>query len=194
MKRPGLILAAILIVGAGFTSYRLFARNNAVRAEADHNHHATSANPSAALDGPLSNATVSFGAWKPPFDRMTQPPAAAFNAHVVIPQIAKIKAGGTVNFIISGLHQVIVYDDGTQPSDISLANQIGGFPGPPQLPPLIDDPNRRIYRGLDPRPLFPNVLDRVEVVQFENPGTYLVICGVVPHFQAGMYGFVKVLP
>jgi plastocyanin len=125
---------------------------------------------------------------------MTQPPAAAFNAHVVIPQIAKIKAGGTVNFIISGLHQVIVYDDGTQPSDISLANQIGGFPGPPKLPPLIDDPNRRIYRGLDPRPLFPNVLDRVEVVQFENPGTYLVICGVVPHFQAGMYGFVKVLP
>ena len=68
---------------------------------------------------------------------------------MVIPQIAKIKAGGTVNFIISGLHQVIVYDDGTQPSDISLANQIGGFPGPPQLPPLNDDPNRRIYRGLD---------------------------------------------
>jgi uncharacterized cupredoxin-like copper-binding protein len=36
--------------------------------------------------------------------------------------------------------------------------------------------------------------DRVEVVHFAEPGTYLVICGVLPHFQAGMYGFVRVLP
>lgn len=193
MKRPVLILAVVTIAVAGLTSYRLFARNNAVVTEDTHNHHGK---PSAALDGPLSNATVSFGAWKttPPFDRMTQPPTPATNAHEIIPQIAKIKASGSVNFIISGLHQVVVYDDGKQPSDISLANQIGGFPGPPQLPPLIDDPNGRIYRGPDPRPLFPNVLDRVEVVQFENPGTYLVICGVVPHFTSGMYGFVKVVP
>jgi plastocyanin len=193
MKRPVLILAVVTLAVAGLTSYRLFARNNAVVTEDTHNHHAM---PSAALDGPLSNATVSFGAWitTPPFDRMTQPPTPATNAHEIVPQIAKIKAGGTVNFIISGLHQVVVYDDGTQPSDISLANQIGGFAGPPQLPPLIDDPNGRIYRGPDPRPLFPNVLDRVEVVQFENPGTYLVICGVVSHFTSGMYGFVKVVP
>jgi len=196
MKRPVLILAVIALAVGGLTSYRLFARNNAVATEDTHNHHANSAKPPDALDGPLSNATVSFGAWvtTPPFDRMTQPPAPATNAHEVIPQIAKIKAGGAVNFIISGLHQVVVYDDGTQPSDISLANQIGGFPGPPQLPPLINDPNRRIYRGPDPRPLFPNTLDRVEVVQFANPGTYLVICGVVPHFTSGMYGFVKVVP
>lgn len=197
MKRPGLILAAIFVVGAGLTSYRLFARNNAVLAENTHGgHHASSANPQASIDGPLSNATVSFGAWKtsPPFDRMTQIPTPATNEHVVNPQIAKIKAGGSVNFIISGLHQVVVYDDGTQPSDISLANQLPGLPGPPPLPPLIDDPNGRIYRGLDPRLLFPNVLDRVEVVHFANPGTYLVICGVVPHFTAGMYGFVRVVP
>src|SRR5678816_3698349 len=130
MKRPVLILAVVTIAVAGLTSYRLFARNNAVVTEDTQNHHGK---PSAALDGPLSNATVSFGAWKttPPFDRMTQPPTAATNAHEIIPQIAKIKAGGTVNFIISGLHQVVVYDDGKQPSDISLANQIGGFPGPP---------------------------------------------------------------
>jgi len=36
--------------------------------------------------------------------------------------------------------------------------------------------------------------ERVEVVQCENPGTYLVICGVLPHFQQRMIGFVKVLP
>jgi plastocyanin len=195
MKRPGLILAAILVVGGGLTSYRLFARNNAVRAE-DVHHHTSSANPSAALNDPLSNATVSFGAWKtnPPFDRMNQPPSPATNEHVVVPQIAKIKAGGAVNFIISGLHQVIVYDDGTQPGDIDAGNVLPGLPGPPPLPPLINDPNGRIYRGPDPRLLFPTVLDRVEVVQFAEPGTYLVICGVQPHFVAGMYGFVKVVP
>src|SRR5687767_15464318 len=61
--------------------------------------------------GPLTNATVSFGAW------MTSPPVDRFpnisntrtsNHHVVIPEVAKIKAGGTVNFIIAGFHQVIV--------------------------------------------------------------------------------------
>jgi hypothetical protein len=89
-------------------------------------------------------------------------------------------------------NQAIVYDDGTQPGNINttLIN-----PPPPgsMLPPLIDDPNRRIYRGPDPRVILPNV-DRVEVVHFANPGNYLVICGVLPHFQQGMYGFVRVLP
>ena len=37
--------------------------------------------------------------------------------------------------------------------------------------------------------------DRVEVVHFANPGTYLVICGVRNHFvNDDMYGFVRVLP
>jgi multidrug efflux pump len=35
---------------------------------------------------------------------------------------------------------------------------------------------------------------RRSMVHFAEPGTYLVICGVLPHFQAGMYGFVRVLP
>jgi hypothetical protein len=59
------------------------------------------------------------------------------------------------------------------------------------MPPLIADPNRRIYRGLDPS-LVPQ--DRVEVVHFDQPGTYLVMCGVLPHFLEGMVGFVRVLP
>ena len=194
MKRLVLILAAIAIVGAGFTSYRLFPANNAVRAEDSHdNHHGSNAKPSAALDGPLANATISFGAWRttPAYDRVNEGPAAVNNAHVVLPQTVKIKAGGAVNFIISGLHQVIVYDDGTQPSDIDVTKQL---PAIGMLPPLINDSNHRLYRGPDPRLIFPNIVDRVEVVHFANPGTYLVICGVLPHFQAGMYGFVKVVP
>ena len=36
--------------------------------------------------------------------------------------------------------------------------------------------------------------DRVEVVHFPDPGRYLVICGVLPHFNDGMYGYVEVIP
>ena len=39
----------------------------------------------------------------------------------MIPQIATITAGGSVNFIISGGHVLAVYDRGTKPEDISQA-------------------------------------------------------------------------
>ena len=111
--------------------------------------------------------------------------------HQLIPFTVTIEAGGTVNFIISGLHQVIVYDDGTRPEDIDTTlttTTTGATPSPAVV--LIDDPMHRIYRGPDPS-LFPR--DRVEVVYFPNPGVYLVICGVRNHFvNDGMYGFVKV--
>jgi hypothetical protein len=41
--------------------------------------------------------------------------------------------------------------------------------------------------------------DRIEIVRFPNPGRYLVICGVLPHFfdavtgQFLMFGYVNVL-
>ena len=191
MKRLTLILTAIAILAAGVTTYLVSA------GDSHKNDHSKNTTASAALDGPLANATVSFGAWMTPLDRFPNvlPPPSA-NHHVMIPQVAKIKAGGSVNFIISGLHQVIVYADGMQPSDINQTLLIPGIPPSPPLPalpPLINDPNGRIYRGPDPRILLPT-LDRVEVVQFDEPGTYLVICGVPSHFQAGMYGFVKVVP
>src|SRR5688572_11765977 len=76
------------------------------------------------------------------------------NEHQLIPFNVTIEAGGTVNFIISGLHQVIVYDDGTRPDDIdtTLTTTTGAMPSPAVV--LIDDPTHRIYRGLDPS-LFP---------------------------------------
>jgi plastocyanin len=165
-------------------------------------HHKASATQS----GPLTNATVSFGAWMtaPPIDRFPNNLATRFprpaNHHAVIPEIAKIKAGGTVNFIIGGFHVVAIYDDGTRPSDINTS--LVTFPavppvppGAPPGPPIINDPNGRIYRGLDPT-LLPlgTQQDRVEVVHFDSPGTYLVICAVLPHFAEGMYGYVRVLP
>lgn len=144
------------------------------------------------LAGPLANATVSFGSWRtdPPLDRFPNLNDRTRNGHQLTPHETTIKVGGTVNFVIGGFHHVLVYAAGTQPSDIntSLVRPVTAPPGPP----LIDDPNNRIYRGLDPS-LQPQ--DRVEVVQFHNPGTHLVICGVLPHFvNDGMFGFVRVLP
>ena len=143
------------------------------------------------IAGPLASATVSFGQWSagltPPQDRFPNQGAPAIpNGHQLIPFEAVIRAGGTVNFIIAGFHHVLVYDDGTQLADIDPTLLVPG-----SVPPgLIDDPDRRVYRGLDPR-LQPQ--DRVEVVRFPNPGTYLVICGVRPHFvNDKMHGFVKV--
>ena len=142
------------------------------------------------IAGPLANATISFGQWPtdPPLDRFPNLGAPGIpNGHQLIPNEVKIKAGGAVNFIIAGFHHVLVYDDGTQPGDINPNLLVPGS----NPPGLIDDPNNRIYRGVDPRP-FPQ--DRVEVVHFSTPGTYLVICGVRPHFvNDGMFGFVRVI-
>ena len=144
------------------------------------------------VKGPLSNATVSFGAWPtdPPIDRFPNLGALAIpNEHELIPSETTIKAGGSVNFIIAGFHQILVYDDGVVNTDISTAP--ANLLIRPMTAPLINDPHKRIYRGLDPL-IFPQ--DRVEVVYFEDAGRYFVMCGVLPHFQDGMFGFVNVLP
>jgi hypothetical protein len=146
-----------------------------------------------ALEGRLATATVSFGAWhtEPPVDRFPNVSPIPANRHQLIPAHVIIPAGGTINFIISGLHQVIVYDDGTRPEDIDV-EQTTTTTGTPAGVLLIDDPANRLYRGPDPS-LYPR--DRVEVVSFPKAGVYLVICGVRDHFvEDDMFGFVTVLP
>ncbi len=144
-------------------------------------------------DKASNSAVVSFGEWMttPPLDRFPNLSPNSGNHHLIIPNQVKIKVGGTVNFVIAGLHEVIVYDDGTQPGDIDT-NLTRNTTGTPAGIPLINDPNKRIYAGPDPS-LLPQ--DRVEVVLFSNPGTFLVICGVKSHFvNDKMFGFVKVVP
>jgi hypothetical protein len=153
-----------------------------------------------AIDGPLANATVSFGQWKtdrePPLDRIAipAPMGGGFLIDQLSPDIVKIKEGGAVNFVISGLHNVVVYDVGKQPGDIIVGGVFPTLPG--GAGGIINDPTNRIYRGFDPNAIpNNNQRDRVEVVNFAKPGTYLVICGVVNHFvNEKMYGFVRVLP
>jgi len=145
---------------------------------------------SSADEGLATNATVSFGEWMttPPTDRFPNLSPGAANHHALIPNQVKIKAGGTVNFNIAGFHEVIVYREGIQAGDINTTLTVPPTNGGP---PLINDPEGRLYRGLDPST---QLQDRVEVVHFPNPGTYLVICGVLPHFNQGMWGFVTVKP
>jgi len=158
------------------------------------------------VSGPLASATMTFGSWQtdPPLDRFPNLSDRTRNNHHLTPNVVIVKAGGTVNFVISGFHHVLVYGPGTKPEDISLANPIVR----PMLPPLITDATNRIYRGLDPAslimPPLPNttalqsIQDRVEAVQFQKRGRFLVICGVLPHFvdatgQFIMFGYVRVL-
>src|SRR5262245_28335368 len=132
------ILCAVAILAIGLTTYFATARES----------HPGHASKSPAIDGPLSNATVSFGEWMTPVNRFPNNSPREANHHELIPKVATIKAGGTVNFIIAGFHNINVYDDGTQPEDIDTSLTV---PPTNQLVPLlINDPNRRIYRGLDP--------------------------------------------
>lgn len=175
-------------------------------------HHQPAEAIAAGNSGPLSSVSVTFGAFGsqprtcstlptpcPPLDRFPAGVnATAYNHHILAPQLATIRAGGTVNFIIGGFHVLAIYDDGVQPSDIDIAlivpPTVPG--GPPRVPALFDDPRNRIYRGLDPAslPAGGPRSDRVESFKFDKPGLYLVLCAVVSHFNDGMYGFVRVLP
>ena len=150
----------------------------------------------AQVDGPLANAVMAFGAWmtSPPLDRFPNNNPRTANLHHVQPYMATIKAGGTVTFTISGVHQIVIYGEGTTLETITrnIIETVPPVPGP-FFPGFIDDPVNRIYRGPDPRVFFPSQ-DRIEVVSLANPGTYLVVCSLVPHFDEGMHGWIKVLP
>ena len=153
--------------------------------------------------GPLATATMTFGSWRTDTatDRHANPQSGpAINWHPVVPHTVTIAAGGTVNFVIAGLHQIAIYTSGVQPSDINVALSAA------DAPQLIDDPAGRIYRGLNPFPLRAPIAtaagmqhvvarDRNEAVHFPEPGTYLVVCTVRSHFvDHSMWGWVRVLP
>jgi plastocyanin len=156
------------------------------KAAAAEEHHAQS---DVNQDGPLASVTISFGSWMLPLDRFPNNSPRTANHHKVLPYTSTIKAGGAVTFNISGTHHILVYAPGTTLESISRTI-IEATAGPPPFPGFIDDPVNRVYRGLDPRPL---PQDRQESITLADKGTYLVVCGLVPHFDEGMHGWVKVV-
>jgi len=151
---------------------------------------------------PAATATFGFFPVDATVDRMQVANPGNRNGHQMGPFQVTIRAGGMVNFIIDGNHQVVVYDDGIQPRNINADLVL-----PPPLNNLIDDPNGRIYRGMSPAGVPANFFgpgvpaaaiaappqDRIETVSFPKPGAYLVICGVRTHFVGGMFGYVIVV-
>ena len=79
------------------------------------------------LTGPPASATVSFGAWpvgsvEAPLDRTVTPLApVAPNVHALLPWNVRIKEGGSVNFVLAGFPQVVVYAPPTKPDDIDTS-------------------------------------------------------------------------
>jgi hypothetical protein len=192
--------AATVAALAGGGATKTMATPAALQRESENHEH-----DGRRVTGGLATATVSFGEWRsePPFDRYAypQPPGPPpGNVHKLIPYQVTIKVGGSVNFIIAGFHQIVVYAPGKRPEDVaaSLTRPTQGVP--PGVP-LINDPADRLYAGLDPSTIHGGppqartpLLDRVEVVQFSRKGRHLVICGVQPHFvNDRMYGWVKVV-
>jgi hypothetical protein len=142
------------------------------------------------MNGERARTVVSFGQWRtdltPPLDRFPNVSPRTANQHKLIPFVARVTAGGAVDFVISGFHHVLIYAPGTETTDINPNLVV-----PATVPPLINDPTNRVYRGLDPN-LFP-LQERTEGVTFATPGKYLVICGVQPHFvNDNMHGFIDV--
>lgn len=96
-----------------------------------------------------------------------------------------------MNFVVAGFHQIFVYLPGKNPEDISV----------PASGLFVDDLSNLYYQGILPAggptaiPVTTdpsNSRNRVESVSFSEPGTYLVICNVRPHFLNGMLAFVNV--
>jgi len=131
--------------------------------------------------------TVSFGV-----GLNTAQPGNAANHHV-LPGRIKVRRGGVVNFMVAGFHQPMVYFPGVTPATIAL---------PPASSLFINDTNNLYYRGIAPAggppPGTPatanpaNGSNRVESVSFAEPGDYLVICNVRPHFLDGMWAIIQV--
>jgi plastocyanin len=153
-------------------------------------------------------AVVAFGLWEAdpanPLDRQPineEIETRTRNAHLMLPFEAEVDAGGGVSFIISGLHQILIYGPGRELEEVQAAAAGLNLPPVGPFPPLVNYPTDLVYRGQDPRilqylalgPTTPNlVVDRIEAVHFKEPGRYLVVCGVRPHFDTGMHGYVNV--
>ena len=143
----------------------------------------------AALTASMMPATAKGDDWSDSDDRQKLSVTVSFgaglntglgapNQHIMPPTI-RVAAGGVVNFVVGGFHQIFVYNPGTGPNDIMV----------PDTGTFIKDLNNLFYAGMDPTG---QPQARVESVSFSDPGTYLVICNVRSHFLNQMFAFVQV--
>jgi plastocyanin len=147
--------------------------------------------------------TVAFGA-----GLNTAQPGNPENHHI-LPEVIKVRTGDVVNFVVSGLHVIRVYERGVRLRDVrdGIPDECETnpppdtcFPGGPV--PVIPPMDLAVYyeglNSIGPPPPVPPFAplslaqNRVEAVSFLKPGRYLVICAVLPHFNDGMMAWVEV--
>ena len=138
-------------------------------------------------------ATVQFGQANvgSPFPPTSGHDQSAHAVDNLVPRTVVVDRGGTVTFNTFGVHQVAIYAPGTDPGDIDTSLLIltpAGCPKPGGAPLLIDDATNRIALYAQPCGPAPRQVTHT----FTEPGTYLVICAFLPHFEVQMYGWVIV--
>jgi len=144
----------------------------------------------AAGPGLVLSATVQFG--NDPVGSPFPPPSghdqSGHGRDNLIPRTVVIDKGGTVTFkTVAPIHQVAIYADGAEASEINQGAVVIKAGCPPV--PYINDANHRLAvlgeppcKGGSFNPTY----------TFNTPGRYLVICTFIPHFSVGMYGWVEV--
>jgi plastocyanin len=153
--------------------------------------------------------TVAFGA-----GMNTAQPGNEQNHHI-LPNVIRVQAGDVVNFVVSGLHVIRVYDRGVRLNDVKaqIPDECEVNPTPPAefpancftnagpvpvIPPLGLDVYYEGLNSIGPPPQVPPFApvsvaqNRVEAVSFLQPGRYLVICAVLEHFNDRMFAVVEV--
>ena len=128
------------------------------------------------------------------------------------PERNKESVPGVVNFLVSGFHQIFVYKPHVTLQVIQTCAATKPFsPGPPPVNLFLNcnaTSADLFYQGINPEqgtntaanpagPAFNPTRggdeNRVESVGFTEPGLYLVICNVNPHFTDGMIAWVRVV-
>ena len=138
-------------------------------------------------------ATIQFGQPNAgsPFPPPEEHDQSAHAADNLVPRTVVIDKGGTVTFKTFGVHQVSIYDSGTEPEDIDTSVLVltpEGCPKPMGTPLMINDSTDRLALYAQPCGPGPRQVEH----KFNEPGRYLVICAFLPHFQVQMYGWVIV--
>jgi len=146
----------------------------------------------AAGPGLVLAATVQFGndSVGSPFPPPSGHDQSGHGRDNLIPRTVVIDKGGTVTFKIAvPVHQVAIYGDGVDANDINAA-AVAPKAGCPAV--YITDSTNRVAVLGEPVCKTGGGGSFNPTFKFNTPGRYLVICTFVPHFAAGMYGWVEV--
>jgi hypothetical protein len=145
--------------------------------------------------GIRSNVTVEFGRDRlgSPFPPPEEHDASGHARDKLFPREVVLERGGSVTFAMGTFHQVAIFAPGTRPGDIdaSATVDLTAPSGAVIIPDFLIDVSGSAL-AVGPFSFAPMSWTS-PAGTFDEPGLYLVVCTVVPHFVgANMYGWVRV--